>query len=307
MLSLRRTGARPWAMSLASCGRERHASHALAALRSMVPVAADPSVVRLPLLGRHSNGLQPLATSQPASTSCVTRQSLSCLRGLTAGRRGIGSAASSSSALREDDEELIKDAPRQNYMPEWAKQESQPPLRLRLLGAAMLAPLGLGAVAVHALARGDGDAVSDARSSGDESAEYSRVLLSWNLHYAGVLLAFAGAAHWGMQLAEFGVPLRSDNMGLYYLCRFSAPIVFVLFGWLGSVLSVADSWEAVMWLLTGYIGLLSCDFVAKAFYVAPPWWFRWRAGFTLGAVVSLLLILLSERNVYLGPKPKIQM
>merc|ERR1711972_1211115 len=106
-----------------------------------------------------------------------------------------------------------------------------------------------GAVAVHALAGGT--------EAGQEEREYSRTVLSWTLHYAGAILSFAGAAHWGMQLAEFGVPRKSDYMGLYYLSRFSAPVVFVLFGWLGSVLSVADSAEAIMWLLSGYAGLLS--------------------------------------------------
>ena len=31
---------------------------------------------------------------------------------------------------------------------------------------------------------------------------------------AGALLSCAGAMHWGMQLAELGVPKRSDYMGL---------------------------------------------------------------------------------------------
>merc|ERR1711974_272164 len=74
-------------------------------------------------------------------------------------------------------------------------------------------------------------------------------VLSWTLHYAGALLSFSGAMHWGMQCAELGVPRRSDYMSLYYLSRFSAPVIFVFFGWLASVLSTAEPREASLWLL----------------------------------------------------------
>eukprot|EP00927_Polykrikos_kofoidii_P061904 TRINITY_DN56729_c0_g1_i1.p1 TRINITY_DN56729_c0_g1~~TRINITY_DN56729_c0_g1_i1.p1 ORF type:complete len:348 (+),score=57.03 TRINITY_DN56729_c0_g1_i1:107-1150(+) len=224
------------------------------------------------------------------------------------------SAVGTASAAADEQEPLFVDAPRANYLPASVQKEERPPAHLRWLTAALLAPLVLGALAVHLLALGGGVDEAEAQAAmqrGDvqlaNRAEYSRLALSWSLHYAGVLLSFAGASHWGMQLAEFGVPVVSENMGLYYLCRFSAPIVFVLFGWLGSVLSFSDSWEAVMWLLCGFTGLLSCDFLACTFFLAPPWWFRWRAGFSVVSALSLLVLLLSERNLYIGPKPKIRM
>eukprot|EP00434_Breviolum_minutum_P005561 symbB.v1.2.004904.t2/scaffold263.1/size248082/5 len=160
------------------------------------------------------------------------------------------------------------------HLPEWAKQETRPPLQLRLLGFTLLVPLGSGSLAVHLLADEDQES---------EREDYSRLALNWSLHYAGALLSCAGALHWGMQLAELGVPKRSDFMGLYYLCRFSGPAVFVFFGWLGSVLTTALPVEASLWLLTGFTGLLSTDFLAGAFRVAPAYWFRWRAAFNLSA------------------------
>eukprot|EP00434_Breviolum_minutum_P005560 symbB.v1.2.004904.t1/scaffold263.1/size248082/5 len=184
------------------------------------------------------------------------------------------------------------------HLPEWAKQETRPPLQLRLLGFTLLVPLGSGSLAVHLLADEDQES---------EREDYSRLALNWSLHYAGALLSCAGALHWGMQLAELGVPKRSDFMGLYYLCRFSGPAVFVFFGWLGSVLTTALPVEASLWLLTGFTGLLSTDFLAGAFRVAPAYWFRWRAAFNLSAIGCILVLLLSERNLYLGQKPKIRM
>ena len=183
------------------------------------------------------------------------------------------------------------------HLPEWAKQEPRPPMQLRLLGFGMLVPLAAGSLAVHLLVDDDSEAEDD----------LSRVALNWSLHYAGALLSCAGALHWGMQVAELGVPKRSDYMGLYYLMRFSGPVVFVFFGWLGSVLTTALPVEASLWLLTGFTGLLSADWLAKAFRVAPAWWFRWRAGFNLSAMGCILILLLSERNLYLGQKPKIRM
>jgi len=194
----------------------------------------------------------------------------------------------------------VPEGPRVSHLPEWAKQEQRPPASLRFLGMALLTPLGIGAAGVHLFAGEAADEESD-------QAEYSRTILSWSLHYAGVLLSSAGAMHWGMQLAEFGVPRKSEYMGIYYLSRYTAPITFVLFGWLGSVLSASLPREASLWLLCGYAGLFTCDFFARAFEVAPPWWFRWRAGFSLTAVAFLLLLLLSERNVYLGDKPRMRM
>ncbi|CAL1170863.1 unnamed protein product [Cladocopium goreaui] len=196
------------------------------------------------------------------------------------------------------------------HLPDWAKQETKPPLQLRLLGFTMLLPLGAGSLAVHLLAEEDQET---------ENEDYSRMALNWSLHYAGALLSCAGALHWGMQLAELGVPKRSDYMGR----------VFVFFGWLGSVLTTALPVEASMWLFTGFFGLLShelrhrfndittavavtmgaqgTDFLAGAFRVVPAYWFRWRAAFNVSAMSCILVLLLSERNLYLGQKPKIRM
>lgn len=188
------------------------------------------------------------------------------------------------------------------WLPAWAEEEKRPPLSLRLSGAALLLPLGLGAVAVHLLAEEE-----ETRDPSDQGSGSSRLVLNWSLHYAGALLAFCGASHWGLQLAEFGVPRRSDYMGLYYLSRFSLPVVFVLFGWLGSVLSAAEPREASLWLLTGYGALTCCDLYARGIRVVPLWWFWWRGGFSLSAMFLVCVLLLSERNLYLGQKPMMRM
>jgi len=184
---------------------------------------------------------------------------------------------------------------------------------MKLLGIGLLTPLILGSFAVHILASDPEEAAKLQRAVGQgeaddpEAIEYSRTALSWTLHYAGALLSVSAAVHWGMQLAEFGVPRRSEHMALYYLSRFSAPVVFVFFGWLGSVLSTAEPGEASMWLLMGYAGMISYDFMITMFYMAPPWWFRWRAGLSIAAILCLVLTQFSERNLYLGQKPMIRM
>jgi len=201
-------------------------------------------------------------------------------------------------------------APKPSYLPEWARAERRPPLFARVLGVALLAPLLAGAAAVHLLAgriamRGEED--EHPEEGVVQQTEYSRQLLSWSLHYGGALLSFAGAMHWGMQLAEFGVPLRSDYMAIYYLGRYTAPLMFVLFGWLASVLSATLPREGCLWLLCGYSLLFSFDLLTWSFNIAPPWWFRWRACFSGLAALATFVLLLSERNLYLGQKPTIQM
>lgn len=237
--------------------------------------------------------------------SCVTSFGLShptstCSRLQHSAFFSVRKASTSTEQSKEQ-----KETTHVSYLPQWAKEETQPPLHLRLLGAVLLVPLGVGSLAVHLLASSD-EEVSETQES-NETEDYSRVVLNWTLHYAGAVLSFAGATHWGMQLAEFGVPRRSDYMALYYLCRFSAPAVFVFIGWVASVLSSALPSEAAMWLIIGFIGMLSCDFLAQGYRVAPPWWFRWRAAFCLSSTFSVILLLLSERNLYLGQKPKIRM
>merc|ERR1712216_487054 len=99
-----------------------------------------------------------------------------------------------------------------SYLPRWAQQETTPPATLKLLGACLLLPLVAGGVGVHLTVAEAGHPepsnVHDRVASYEQdvqhaSVEYSRTLLSWSLHYAGALLAAAGAMHWGMQLAEF--------------------------------------------------------------------------------------------------------
>ncbi|CAE7537193.1 unnamed protein product, partial [Symbiodinium pilosum] len=192
------------------------------------------------------------------------------------------------------------------HLPEWAKEEQRPPGQMRVLGAAALLPLGMGSLAVHFAGSDPSDAEAIESSQVPSASDFARLSLNWSLHYAGALLSCAGAMHWGMQLAELGVPKRSDYMSLYYLCRYSAPAVFVFFGWVGSVFSTALPFEAALWLLSGFAGLLSFDFLAGAFRVTPAWWFRWRAGFGLSAITCILVLLLSERNLYLGQKPKMR-
>lgn len=237
------------------------------------------------------------------SFSVLSDRGLVAASPLVASRQARGAAAATA-APAEDAEEI-----RVLHIPDWAQKEPRPPFHLRVLGASLLVPLGAGALAVHLLATGDDEVAEgeDAASLEASSADYSRLALNWTLHYAGALLSCAGATHWGLQLAEFGVPRRSEFMGLFYLCRFSAPAVFVFFGWVGSVLSTALPMEAAMWLLSGFICLLSCDFLAGFYKVTPAWWFRWRAAFGLSAICSILVLLFSERNLYIGQKPKIRM
>lgn len=116
------------------------------------------------------------------------------------------------------------------HLPDWAKQETKPPLQLRLLGFTMLLPLGAGSLAVHLLAEEDQET---------ENEDYSRMALNWSLHYAGALLSCAGALHCGMQLANLGVPKRSDYMGLYYLCAFMVDCTdkYTRCGWQSTLMS----------------------------------------------------------------------
>ncbi|CAJ1459650.1 unnamed protein product [Effrenium voratum] len=236
--------------------------------------------------------------------------------------KGQGRARLASLA-KEKEKELTNDTTSPKwYLPEWAMQEPAP-LHLKVLGASLLLPLGAGSLAVHLLAEAEtetpgegtemeGTAGSEGRDVAElvevrEMSDQSRVALNWSLHYAGALLSCAGALHWGMQAAELGVPLRSDYMGLYYLSRFSGPAVFVFFGWVGSVLSTALPVEAALWLLTGFVGLFSFDFLSWAYHLTPRWWIRYRAAFSGLSVAGLFVLLLSERNLYLGQKPKIRM
>lgn len=161
-----------------------------------------------------------------------------------------------------------------------------------------MVPLVAGSLAVHLCATDDDE---------DGQISFSRIMLNACLHYASVLLAFAGACHWGMQLAEFGIPAFSHYMAIYYLGRYTVPIVFILFGWLGTVMCTFNSHEATIWLLTGYLGLLSSDVIASRLQVTPPWWLRWRGGFTAITVACLFILLLSEQNLYLGVQPQIRM
>ena len=99
--------------------------------------------------------------------------------------------------------------------PEWAKSR-EIPTSAKLWGTALVFPLIAGAVLVHLLpllpegwGGGNTKLLLETGEQTGEQTDCARTLLSGCVKYAAMLVAWQSAIHWGMQLAQYGLPKTS--------------------------------------------------------------------------------------------------
>lgn len=97
-------------------------------------------------------------------------------------------------------------------LPEWGKDRRVPRIA-RILTVLTAAPIVLGGLLLHLLPLLDENAPITVKES------RGRDVLSFTFYYASMVLAFQGAVHWGMQLAEFGLPRYAETQSMYYFSR----------------------------------------------------------------------------------------
>jgi hypothetical protein len=113
------------------------------------------------------------------------------------------------------------------------------------------------------------------------SAEHMLVAL---IDYAALILAFAGGVHWGLALPPGA--LRPN-------LRFGVGVLPLIVAWVALVLAqmVAPS-VALAVLIAGYLATVLTEHRASQRLLAPPRyvWTRW--GFTIVAVVLMVMVLI---------------
>ncbi|MDB5402219.1 MAG: hypothetical protein QOF70_6799 [Acetobacteraceae bacterium] len=114
-----------------------------------------------------------------------------------------------------------------------------------------------------------------------ETAEHMLIAL---IDYAALILAFAGGVHWGLAL----VP-ATERAGL----RFGAGVLPMIVAWVALILAqlVAPS-VALAVLIIGYLATVLTEHRAAKRQLVPPRyvWTRW--GFSVVAVVMMVMVLI---------------
>lgn len=175
-------------------------------------------------------------------------------------------------------------------LPVWARTDKSP-LGAKLLVGLSLAPLVVGTAWIHL----------------EKDYPEPREVMRMEIHYLSMMLAYAGAIHWGLQLTEFALPPVSPYMAIYYFMRFGLPIVPMSLGWLSSSMSAIYPRDAVMWLGTAYGSLYGMDVLAHMTCTTPAWYIWVRGAHTLGIFASLAGLLLSEHMLEMGRVPQLRM
>lgn len=102
--------------------------------------------------------------------------------------------------------------------------------------------------------------------------------------YAAMILAFMGAIHWGVAMAN-----TEDNNSKYFI----GSVIPGLIAWLA--LLIAQNY-AIILLMAGFIGLIIYDWSVEKAQVLPDWYIPLRNKLTLVVVICLMVTLLSQGN-----------
>ena len=110
---------------------------------------------------------------------------------------------------------------------------------------------------------------------------WAAVAIALQLGYAGVILAFLGAVHWGLALGGYGGAEPSWG-------RLGLGVVPALVAWAVPVLPLV---VALPVFIAAFGAMLTADFRAAANGTAPPWYPALRKPLTFFAVLALALSL----------------
>ena len=140
---------------------------------------------------------------------------------------------------------------------------TQPPRLALLLGYAGLIPFISGAIGIWLT-----------------PPAWRTDVLTAQLHYAAVILAFMGAIHWGLAMARE----RQDNAARLQL---GLSVLPALLGWL-AISNGLPALLALALLFSGFIGLYLADLRAVKLELAPRWYPALRKPLTIGVLSALL-------------------
>lgn len=182
----------------------------------------------------------------------------------------------------------------------WFAQSNEIPSQWKWFGAAALAPLWAGAVAVHVIPG------LEVGTPQEDQNDTSRQVMTWTLHYASSLLGAQAALHWGLEVIKFGLPTHTvEFTPLYRFVRFGLPVVPLAVAVLASRLSVENPQAASVVLMCLAAAGTTVDFFSYTFATSPVWFPRYQWYWALSVIGGLFVLMTSERMLIRGESPRI--
>ncbi|EUD69020.1 hypothetical protein C922_00711 [Plasmodium inui San Antonio 1] len=135
---------------------------------------------------------------------------------------------------------------------------------------------------------------------------YIRDIFSFEIYCCSCILVFHGGLNSLLQLIQYGVPPTRKYKGLYNSLRLIYSIIPLFFGLITSSLCDSFPKDSILLLMLSYMSLLLNYYLLHNKCLIPAWMFRQCKFLTFFVLFNLLLLLISEAQIYRGRKVSIQ-
>ncbi|CAI7723505.1 conserved protein, unknown function [Plasmodium vivax] len=135
---------------------------------------------------------------------------------------------------------------------------------------------------------------------------YIRDIFSFEVYCCSCILVFHGGFNSLLQLIQYGVPPTRKYKGLYNSLRLISSIIPLFFGLITSSLCESFPKDSIFLLMLSYMSLLLNYYLLHNKCLIPAWMFRQCKLLICIVLFNLLLLLISEAQIYRGRKVSIQ-
>ncbi|KJP87195.1 hypothetical protein AK88_03111 [Plasmodium fragile] len=135
---------------------------------------------------------------------------------------------------------------------------------------------------------------------------YIRDIFSLEIYCCSCILVFHGGFNSLLQLIQYGVPPTRKYKGLYNSLRLISSIIPLFFGLITSSLCESFPRDSILLLMLSYMSLWLNYYLLHNKCLIPAWMFRQSKFLICFVLLNLVLLLISEAQIYRGRKVSIQ-
>ncbi|SBT80850.1 conserved Plasmodium protein, unknown function [Plasmodium malariae] len=134
---------------------------------------------------------------------------------------------------------------------------------------------------------------------------YIRDILTLEIYCCSCFLVFNGGFNSFLQLIQYAIPPNRKYKGLRNSLRFISSLIPLFFGLVSSSLCESFPKDSILLLCVSYITLLLNYYFLHIKCLIPAWMFKEHKIVISVVILNLLLLLISEAQIYRGRKVKI--
>ncbi|SBT82498.1 conserved Plasmodium protein, unknown function [Plasmodium ovale] len=132
-----------------------------------------------------------------------------------------------------------------------------------------------------------------------------RDMFTFEIYCSSCFLSFHGGFNSLLQLIHYGVPHKRKYKGLYNSLRFISSLIPLFFGLLSASLCENFPKDSILLLILSYLTLLLNYYLLHIKCLVPVWLYRQYKIVISVILLNLLLLLLSEAQIYKGRRVSI--